>query len=1130
MRIRRISIRQAPGLPSGVRTEALNPRLTVILGPNASGKSTLARALRGALWPEAAPPEILGEVEVETPGSTAVATLRWGTVSWDPAPPPLPGPEALALARLELPALLVSGEAEERLAHRIAVELAGGYDLQAALDEVAVPSPRRGELQAALDEVRKAARAAERELERLAEREKEVPHLQAELAQARAARDLLRLADRAVELAGLRAELAEVEAILPALPPGLDRLRGDEAERLAQIRQRVHQTEEEIARLDAGFTETREELVRLRFAGDPPGAEALAAWAERARRLEERAREADRLRRELAAAREEAAEAARGLLREPGQPVSWNGVKVEELEAALEKLRDAQGDLKVRQAEHQVWEGYAREADPAEIPRLERTVGALRRWLARRRTAISPAPGWLAAAAGAVLAAASLALAWPPAALAAGTGLLGAGLAWLLAGRRAGRGGQPAARELPDELAPASWTEEAVREALDRVEERLATARLAREAGRRAREAAALLEERRHEVENTLTPAVAAAATELGLDPELPTLVLLEQAHRLERWHRAESGRVRIEAELRAVEEETETARAELDGWLASLGCEPAGGAEGASAAVEAVTARLDRLRTAEGRLRELERNLEAARERAHRDREELAGVWERTDLAPGQEAELERRLEALPRFRELGKRQAELAARIAPLEAELEGRWKALGLDPGTLQGGDAEARRDELAARAGRVEELVGEITTIENSIAAASGGDWREAARSAVAEAALAVAERRDEAMVGVLTRLVLERAREAVAREHAPAVLERARGWFARFTRGAFRLGVDAGGRLHAVDTAEGARRGLEQLSDGTRIHLLLAARLAALEQAEGTAGPLPLVLDEALSTTDPGRFREIAAALAGAAARGRQVLYLTADPTEAEHWRQACAEAGLPEPAVVELAPAPAGQGWKAPQSAPAPPPPAPGEDAAAYARRLGAPPPDPFAGVDTWHPVWLLPDHLAAVHRLLAAGISRLGAWKELHRAGAALLEPPQAALLRARARLAREALEAWRVGRGRPVSWDQVAASGAVSERFEGDVRELVERHGRDPQRLVAEVRTLKGFRAAKAEQLEAHLEAEGILDRREPLSGDAVLARALASAEAALAEAGIDPAEAARWLRGLLDAIGQQ
>ena len=67
-----------------------------------------------------------------------------------------------------------------------------------------------------------------------------------------------------------------------------------------------------------------------------------------------------------------------------------------------------------------------------------------------------------------------------------------------------------------------------------------------------------------------------------------------------------------------------------------------------------------------------------------------------------------ERRLEALPRFRELGKRQAELAARIAPLEAELEGRWKALALDPGTLQGGEAEARRDELAARAGRVEEL--------------------------------------------------------------------------------------------------------------------------------------------------------------------------------------------------------------------------------------------------------------------------------------------------------------------------------------------------------------------------------------------------------------------------------------
>ncbi len=1120
-------VREAPGLPAGVRAGELDPRLSVILGPNASGKSTLARTLLGALWPGAAPPGVVGEVEVDTPAGTAVASLRWGGVSWDPAPPPLPGPEALALARLDLPALLASGEAEERLAHRIAVELAGGYDLEAALADVAVPTPRRGELQARLEEARRAVRLAEAELQGLAKAEENLPGLEEELGEAKAAQELLRLAHRAVELADLRHELAEAEARLRELPPGLDRLAGDEAERLHRIAERLREAEEEAVRVEAEQRETSRELARLRFPGEPPTAEALAARIKQAQELEALERDAGNLRRELAAARGEVEEAARGLFQQPHRPVPFEGGKLEEMERALEQLRLGPAALEARRGELQLWQGYAGEADPDSIPRLERGAEALRRWLAGRHPAVPPAPGWIGVAAGAGLAAASLLLSWPAVALAAGTGLLGGGLAWLLAARSAGRHRRLPGGALPEELAPASWTEEEVRAALDRIEQRLAAARLAREAGRRAREAAETVKEERHRLEHTLEPPVAAAARELGLDPELPFLPLMDQARRLERWHRAQARRAAVEAELGELEARMAAGREELNAWLAVLGCEPVAGGAGVQAAVEAVKTRLASLRDAERRLDDLERDLARARERARRDGEELAGVWERAGLAPGEEAELARRLEALPRFRELEERMSDLRARIAPLEEELEGRWQELGLDPERLQPERAAARREELAAAAERVEVLAGEISSIRTAIHAASGTDTLEAARAAVAEAALAVAARRDEAMAGTLTRLVLEHAREAVAREHAPAVLDRARGWFGRFTRGAFRLEVDAGGRLHALDTAEGARRGLSELSDGTRIHLLLAARLAALEQAEGAAGPLPLVLDEALSTTDPGRFREIARALAGAAAAGRQILYLTADPTEAEHWRQAFAEAGLPEPAVVELAPARDAGSWRPPGPAPAPPAPEPGEDAAAYAARLGLAPPDPYAGVDSWPVLWLVTDRLEIAHRLLGAGISHLGAWRAFQREGAELLDPPDAALLAARAALAGAAMEAWRVGRGRPVTWKEVAASGAVSGRFENQVRELLELHGRDPGAFLHAVRGLRGFRAAKADRLREHLEAQGILDDNEPLSVDAVVARALAWARPALTGAGIDPAEAARWLRALLASL---
>jgi DNA repair protein SbcC/Rad50 len=91
--------------------------------------------------------------------------------------------------------------------------------------------------------------------------------------------------------------------------------------------------------------------------------------------------------------------------------------------------------------------------------------------------------------------------------------------------------------------------------------------------------------------------------------------------------------------------------------------------------------------------------------------------------------------------------------------------------------------------------------------------------------------------------------------------------------------------------------------LEQLSDATRVQLLLALRLGSLEQAERGCGPLPLCLDEVLATTDPQRYAAIANALLQIAESGRQVLYVTADPAEVEAFVLAATTAGQPKPAV-----------------------------------------------------------------------------------------------------------------------------------------------------------------------------------------------------------------------------------
>ncbi len=51
MRVRRLDLQHAPGLTTGLPTLELEGGLTLLVGPNASGKSTLARSIRALAWP-----------------------------------------------------------------------------------------------------------------------------------------------------------------------------------------------------------------------------------------------------------------------------------------------------------------------------------------------------------------------------------------------------------------------------------------------------------------------------------------------------------------------------------------------------------------------------------------------------------------------------------------------------------------------------------------------------------------------------------------------------------------------------------------------------------------------------------------------------------------------------------------------------------------------------------------------------------------------------------------------------------------------------------------------------------------------------------------------------------------------
>ncbi|RMF85016.1 MAG: hypothetical protein D6739_05165, partial [Nitrospirae bacterium] len=412
----------------------------------------------------------------------------------------------------------------------------------------------------------------------------------------------------------------------------------------------------------------------------------------------------------------------------------------------------------------------------------------------------------------------------------------------------------------------------------------------------------------------------------------------------------------------------------------------------------------------------------------------------------------------------------------------------------------------------------------------VRAAEAGGELEAARAAVAEARAHLAARREELRLAAVAEVLLaqvERDHRSVA---APPLLRRAEGWFAAFTRHRYRLRVGAEGELVAVEAESGAERTLEQLSDGTRAQLLLAARVAFATHHEGEE-PLPLMLDEALSVADPDRFAAVAAALLELAAAGRQVFYLTANPDDVARWAAVCRKAGADPPQVVDLAAVRTGGAALQSTDLAAPreaePVPAPeGLTPEAYGARLGVARPDP-ARPGAVHLFHLLRHDLPLLHRLLTGPrLATVGQWRTLRDTGGdAGLGPGEAARLDALCDLAEAACAASRVGRGRPVDRAALEQSGAVSRRYLEPLAAVAAEVGGDARALLARLARPKddprtrGFRTDKRQLLEEYLRQEGYLDERPPLDAEGLRLRLLAELGPALEAGRLTPEEVARF-----------
>jgi len=1140
LRFDRVDLDAFRGFPGqGFGLAGLHPGIVVVHGPNGAGKSSLVEAMELLLWEALAAPEgtsLHAQVQVGGQRQERTRTQRLtAREGLRPVPAsPWASPATRERYRLSLADLLQANQANQAFSDHLRQDMQGGVDFQAHRRACGGQTgfSRRTAATAACEQAETAVREQAREQGQLESLEADIRRLRAEQAtqggQQQAERRLLAL-DQAL---GELEDMLEREA---ALAPWagrealLARLQDGDASRFQELVRARDQARDQAGALAARLEALAAELAPLGLAPDLRDttlqatrdlAQALQAAETGAAAAEQAHGAAEAALADWQQANPWLAAPAPGVSGASGAPVATQAV----LEAAARLSRRFELTRGLVHALRQL----ETELGPAEaLPPAEALAGAgqlLERWLeaaaALDAQARRPPPrgrwggaGWALLAAGLLAGLGALARGC--------TGrpdplLLGATAAALvllalaalglrarplppadpaeLQRRLAALQDQFAALRLPG-LAPAAWTpaELAVLAGRIRAEAARSTG-LAPVNELRGRIRARLAEE------SARWSGLRAEAGELGRQLDLPEPVTEAFGGSLDFLCRrlqdglALRGAAAVALDLHYREgERLAGLRAQAAAQLRACGREP-----GPEAAALAVLARdLEtalRLRAEQGRLQG-----ELARLRADPAAAALQAFLDALGLAePGFAEAWAARQDWRP-VAAAWRDQRSLVEVLFTREAHWPPAFQAIADRQGPLPG-----RRDQLAqARAG----LGAQLRTVQAALARITESQGEAARKQAQLdrltragtlaalilardEAAQRLEEQRQQDLERITLSRLIDRLEQRGAEADLKPQLRRASELFEGFTRSRYQLRFEAGGFV----AREGHQTlGLEQLSAGTRVQLLMAVRLAYVEHQETSEGPqLPLFLDEVLANSDDSRAMAIIEAIQVMAGTGRQIFYFTAQQDEVAKWRtlgprdlQIIDLAQLRRLAAQARIPLPA-----ADPARPAVPLPG-GGSLLDYARQLGAPGPALWIPLARQHS-WLAfgEGGQAALHGFLQGGLDTLGQLRTCLQGRTG----PEPERLAATLALLQEAQDELQAARPRPLTEAELERADLRGFGDKGNLLDGLRECGGDPGRLLA--MAIPGVGSVKRESLrEWLLKAGHLVERAEP--AEAILAR---------------------------------
>lgn len=1125
LKFKTLKIHRAPGFRHGLHVPGLNDLagdINIIAGPNAAGKTTIARLIHQIIWPDKS---ALTDIE----SSFTINDDLW-SVHIDPVvqiiqkngidaqATGIPPKELQKIYMLALHELV--GQDDEDLATRILNESSGGYDM----DNAASVLGYSGEIKrksAVSDNLNKAIRELERiknTHEDLKSDEEGLFQLENRKKEAEKAVALRNLYEKAVEFYKAKEEALKTKTLLENFPEVLKEATGDELKRIQEMDEDLEN--ENLVIEEAGKLISNEEAVikELQLPEKGIGDELLDKFNESISLMSELEKSEKEI--EIEIKELEAGErSARENISNIKDIDQWKGIKPEEAGELDSFFRNAlilihreltiSSEIKWLENEEQKASGSP------EL--LNKGITILGEWLKENKISYS-IPLWSIIALSFAALLTSLAVYfWGKYGFFAFTLIIGVLIIILISKSGRSKNSKQKFREEDFKKTgltePLIWESEAVSKRLDELITELTDIHQIDSVNK---EKQGRLKELKNRHENLNIQIKEMHKTreklleKLKVMPDFPesteesisSLYLFLEG--LKKWQSAYSELIVKKERQNSINDLKNTELNKCNAFFNSLNIDPVN---------EPVEARavFKRLFQAENKRRDAVRNINNQKNRIEdsiirikNTAERINAIYKQLQVEPGNINDLRRIMELYPDFKNafttnnnafinLNIRKNELKSH--PFYNNYEGELNNSNLF-------EVQAKAEEYTLKAKKLEELNESITRIRTLIEQKKEGAELENALAEKKNAESELEKLYNSNLASLTGFMLAEYLKKETANQNRPEVLRRADEIFSQITKGRYNLIVtdDKGAIFRAIDNKLNKGFALNELSTGTRIQLLIATRLAFVESIEDGI-QLPVLADELLANSDDIRANAIIKALTEISSRGRQIFYFTAQADEVSKWiaflnsRKDISykiiilggpgteenQYTIDDPSLLKISfiqdiPKPRKQNIHE------------------YRKDLKIRDFDLIADNSSQLSVSFLTDDVDLFYSLLISGLDTWGQVIGYYEAGGKIdgLNDQLLRDMKKKIILLDYFQQLYRQGRQRPVSIDEIRNSGIITERFIPAVKEKLDEVKGSPSELINTLMDIPRFRKDTRDQLKEYLIESEYIDNRPQLSED--------------------------------------